>query len=335
MKWVTKLSIPVVIAAILATGCNNKESEKGRFDDLLAKPPYTSVTDSIREQPQNDQLYFRRGVMLNSNDLPEPALADFRKAWSLKKDEKYAFGLANLLLEKRADSAISFLESALKDLPESYLLKVVLARALNEQGKTDEALALCNNILAKDANSISVLKLKADILDRKGDSVNTIATLRQAYQLAPQDIELNYMLALKYAESKDGRVLALCDSLIKADSLGIHAEPYYYKGIYYSNIHNNEKALAFFDNAIKTDINFLDGYIEKASLLYEQKKYTDAMTVLNLCLTVSPKFADTYYWIGKCQEATGEKENARLNYQRAYSLNNNLVEAKDALERMK
>ncbi len=51
-------------------------------------------------------FYFRRAVLLNTNNLPEPALADFKKAWSLKKEEKYAFGLGNLLLDKKPDSAI-------------------------------------------------------------------------------------------------------------------------------------------------------------------------------------------------------------------------------------
>jgi TolA-binding protein len=65
------------------------------------------------------------------------------------------------------------------------------------------------------------------------------------------------------------------------------------------------------------------------------KKYSEALAVFNLCLTVSPKFADAYYWIGKCQEATGKKEDARINYERAYNLDPNLVEAKSAADKLK
>ena len=64
------------------------------------------------------------------------------------------------------------------------------------------------------------------------------------------------------------------------------------------------------------------------------KKYPEALKVFNLALTISPKFADTYYWIGKCQEAMGQKEEARLNYQRAYGLDNNFNEAKEAAEKI-
>ena len=41
-------------------------------------------------------------------------MADFKKAWTLKKDEKYALGISTLLLDKKPDSAIIFLNHALK-----------------------------------------------------------------------------------------------------------------------------------------------------------------------------------------------------------------------------
>ena len=327
--------IRISVIAILSLVCSCKSSDNSSaYDDMLSKKPFAPLTDSIKRQPSNDTLYFRRAVLLNTNNLPEPALVDFNKAWALKKDERYAFGIANLLLDKKPDSATVFLSTALKELPESFLLQLTLARALSEQEKLDEALAICEKMLVKDPGEATLLKMKADLLDRKGNKNDAIAVLNKAYTLNPADVELNYMLALKLAEAKNSRVLALSDSLIKADSLGIHAEPYYYKGIYYANIDDKQKALALFDNAIKIDINFLDGYIEKGSLLYDMKKYQDAIAVFNLCLTVSPKFADSYYWIAKCQEAMGLVEEAKANYQRAYNLDGKLVEAKAALEKL-
>jgi tetratricopeptide (TPR) repeat protein len=319
---------------ILLNSCTNKDAG-GAYDEILGQKPYAALTDSIRKEPSNDDLYFRRAVLLNTNDLSGPALEDFKKAWSLKKDEKYAFGLATLLLDKQADSAILFLGDALQYLPNSFLLQLTQARALTIANKTDEALKLCNELLQKNPEQVDVLKMKADILDKKGNKQETISTLAKAYDLTPFDVELNYMFALKLAEAGNSRVLVLCDSLINADSLGIHAEPYYYKGIYYSATNDKSKALQLFDQAITRDYYFLDGYIEKGGVLYEMKKYKEALDVFNLCLKVSPKFADAYYWIAKCQEAMGDKANAKLNYQRAFSLDDKLVEAKEAAEKIR
>lgn len=331
---VAKIAIPFIMLLIILISCGDKK-QTGEYDELYEGPLFKGVSDSIRQFPDNEELYFRRAVLLNSNNFPEPALADFKKAWSLKNEEKYALGVSRILLESKPKEAILFLEEALKKIPGSLLLQLSLARALSTENKIDEALVICDRILQQNPQQVDLLKMKADLLTKKGNDKEALAVLEKAYQLTPYEIELNYILALKYAESKNPRVVALCDSLIKVDSDGLHAEPYYYKGIYFANLKDYPRALSLFDESIKVDYTFFDSYIEKGGLLYEMKKYPDALKVFNLALTVSPDNADNYYWIGKCQEAMGQKEEARLNYQRAVGLDKDFKEAREALERMK
>ncbi|HEV8504278.1 MAG TPA: tetratricopeptide repeat protein, partial [Chitinophagaceae bacterium] len=113
------------------------------------------------------------------------------------------------------------------------------------------------------------------------------------------------------------------------------AEPWYFKGIYFSTINDKAKALECFNKAIQSDYSFLDAYMDKGQVLYDQKKYGEAINVFQLALKVSATYADAYYWLGKCQEALGNKEDAKLNYQRAYGLDKTLTEAKEATDRLK
>jgi tetratricopeptide (TPR) repeat protein len=146
MNKFAKIAVPIAILLIFISSCTDK-STNSPYGELLSQPPYASLTDSIKQQPDNDELYFRRAVLLNTNELPEPSLDDFKKAWSLKKDERYAFGISNLLLDRKPDSAILFLREALEELPASTLLQLTLARCYESQNKNEEALALCNSIL--------------------------------------------------------------------------------------------------------------------------------------------------------------------------------------------
>ena len=318
---------------ILISSCNDKGSDSP-FSDILEKEPYASLTDSIRQEPDNDGIYFRRAVLLNSNNLPEPALEDFKKAWSLKKDERYAYGFSNLLLDKKPDSAIQFLNDAIKELPNSFLLQLTLARSYDANGKTENALELVNKILQANPEQVDVMKMKAGLLGKKGNNAEAISILEKAYSLTPYDIELNYELAFKYAESKNPRVIKLCDSLIKVDTLNLHAEPYYYKGIYFSNMNDKAKALSLFDEALQHDYYYLNAYIEKATVLYDQRKFGDALKTVQLANTISATFPDAYFWMGKCNEAMGNLTEAKLNYQRAFSLDNTFTEAKEAADKL-
>jgi tetratricopeptide (TPR) repeat protein len=325
----------LLVAGLLFISSCDEKKDTAAFDDILNQPPYAMLTDSIKLQPNNDDLLFRRAVLLNTNNLPEPALLDFKNAWAIKKEERYALGISTLLLERKPDSAIIFLNQAVTEIPNSLLLQLSFARAYTAQNKTDDALKICDAILQKNPEQADVLKMKADLLSKKGNETEATATLEKAYQLAPFDVELNYMLALKYAETKNQKVISLCDSLIRSDSAEAHAEPYYYKGIYYSNTGDKAKAILLFDEAVKHDYTFIEGYIEKGSVLFDLKKYPEALKVFNLALTISPDFADNYYWIGKCQEAMGQKDEALLNYQRAYGLDKSFTQAKEAADKLK
>lgn len=319
---------------LICWSCNNKK-ENSPFAGLLSSPPYTGISDSIRKFPGDAGLYFRRAVMLNSNDQPLPALADFRQAWSIEKNEKYAIGISNLLLKEQPDSALQFIRQALQLLPESFLLRLSLARALDAQNKTDESLKICDDMLAIQADQVDILKLKASLLLKKNQPEESLHILEKAYQLTPFDLELNYMFALRLAEAKNPKVLAVCDSLVAKDPEGVLPEPYYYKGIYYSNIKNAAAAIEQFNLAIEHDYYYLDAYIEKGSVYYDQKKYTEALKVFQLANTISPAFADGWYWMAKAQEAMGQKDEALLNYQKAIALDKQLKEAQAGIDRLK
>ena len=218
MNKAVKIISRSVTAIILLHSCHTANNSSP-FDDILSQQPYTPLTDSIKKEPRRDDLLFRRAVLLNQNNLPEPALADFQQAWSIKKEEKYAFAISKLLLDKKPDSAVIFLNGALKEIPNSFLLQLTLAQGYDAQNKTDEALKICDDILVKNPEQVDVLKMKAGLLAKKGDQAEAIKILERAYTLTPFDIDLNYILADKYSAATDPKVIRLCDSLINQDSL--------------------------------------------------------------------------------------------------------------------
>ncbi|HEY2722978.1 MAG TPA: tetratricopeptide repeat protein [Chitinophagaceae bacterium] len=326
--FITSLFIVAVIM-----GCGNGE-DASPYGDLLSRPPYSRLTDSIHKIPSDPDLYYRRGMLLFKNNNNPPALVDFRKAWSINKKEIYAINIGNILLDEKPDSAILFLQDALKTLPSSIALHISLIQAYADLQKTDEALNICNAVLAQYPGQVGVLMIKSDLLDQKGDTTGALKSLEQAYVFAPANEELCYNLAFKYAQNKNARALNLCDSLLHNDTISKKAEPYYFKGVYYSNVNDKTKALDYFDKAIEFDYTFLDAHMDKGQILFDEKRYVDASKVFQLVMKISAAYADAYYWLGKCQEAQGQKDEAKLNYQRAYGLDKSLTEAKEAADRL-
>jgi tetratricopeptide (TPR) repeat protein len=303
-------------------------------DPLLRQQPFAALTDSIAQQPQTASLYERRATLLLQNEQDALAEKDFRKAYQLQPNEDNAIGTARFLIGRNNDSAILFLEDAVKKVPESLVLQISLARGYQQKQALDKALAICNNIIREYPNQLDALVLKSDVQKAQNKPAESLSTLEQAYQYAPFDPELVHNLAFGYAQAKNARALQLADSLIRADSAQRHAEPYYFKGVYYSNTGNRAAALQQFDEAIRRDYNFLDAHMDKGVLQYEGKQYAAAQNTFERVLTISPAYADAYFWLGKVAQAQQRTAKAREHYLRAFSLDKSLTEAREAADKL-
>lgn len=326
-----KLHLPLIIFIYTILSCNTTDTT----DPALQQEPYTSLTDSIQQQPNDAHLYYKRGALLLRNNQLNYAEKDLKKAWSLEPTETNALGVITVLQQKNTDSVIAFTQQAMQKLPQSIPLKLSLAKALQQKNNIPEALSATDAILQQYPNAIDALLLKAELLKAQQKNKEALQTLEAAYSYAPFDAELAHSLAFEWAQAKNPKVLALTDSLIKLDSAGRHAEPYYFKGIYNANIGNNNEALDNFNEALQRDYYFLDAYMDKGALLYNQQRYELALQTFRLATTVSPTFADAYYWQGKTNEALGKKEEALQDYDRAYALDNNLADAQKAAQSLR
>jgi len=245
--------------------------------------------------------------------------------------------------QQTQDSLQQLLQSfrdSLKKYPTDTLLKYNLVLTLQEAGRYREAVNVLDsmNITMGDSTQMKVylnyLYKRTELLLLAGDTANTIKTL-EFFVIPGELTEAGLQLANLYAETRDPRTIAICDSMNKNDESKKDPNPDYLKGVYYYNIGDHSKALELFNSCIKKDYTFLDAYMEKGSILYKQSKFKEAMDVFDIAIKVSNTFADAHLWKGKCQEALGQKEEAKISYQRAYAFDKTLTEAKEAADRIK
>jgi len=245
--------------------------------------------------------------------------------------------------QQTQDSLQQLLQSyrdSLKKYPTDTLLKYNLVLTLQEARRYKEAVNVLDsmNITMGDSAQTKVyfdyLFKRSELLVLGGDTANAIKTLE--FFIIPGELtEAGLQLANLYAETRNPKTIAFCDSMNKNDEGKRDPNPDYLKGVYYYNIDDYSKALEMFNSCIKKDYTFLDAYMEKGRILYKQSKFKEAMDVYDIAIKVSNSFADAHYWKGKCQEALGQKDEAKISYQRAYAFDKTLTEAKEAADRIK
>ena len=79
------------------------------------------------------------------------------------------------------------------------------------------------------------------------------------------------------------------------------------------------------------DYTYMFAYREKGVALYDMGRYEDALKVLSKAVTVENNFDEGYYWMGKCYQRLGRRDEAIQSYQTALMYDGDFTEAKDSL----
>ncbi len=317
---------------VAVTGCNG--FEKNDTSKLLNKSPYNTITDSINNLPENASLYLKRADLLSQNNIPELAYEDYKKAWSLSHDESTALSYtASLFMTGRETEAIKLLQECLKKFPSNREFPRRLSEAYLQSGKSAEALKQFDKLLEADSNNFEALYEKGILLAELHDTLKAIQSLEKAYTLQPLQL-VGISLANLYAETKNTKAVALCDELIARDTARELTDAVFIKGIYFANTYQGDQALEQFEECINRDWKFTEAYIEKGIILFKDNNFDEALQPFALAARVSNTYADAYYWMGRCYESIGKKQEARDSYLRALALDKNFKEAKESLKRL-
>ena len=69
---------------LVCTGCNFSEGDENGAARILREPPFKTFTDSIKDYPDNPDLYLKRAQLLIQKKYTALAVNDYRKAWELR-----------------------------------------------------------------------------------------------------------------------------------------------------------------------------------------------------------------------------------------------------------
>lgn len=231
------------------------------------------------------------------------------------------------------DTTIEALQENLWQQPAADSIRERLVFLLIENQQSDAAILHADTLLMHRPGNPAYLFMKADALERKGDTSNAILYFQEAITAAGVFADASLRLANLYAENGNAKTLTICDDLLQQDGAQrMRSQILFVKGIYFVQTKQTAKALALFDQLIREDHVFMDAYIEKGLIFYDQGKYEEAYKVFTLSTEVSNAFAEGYFWMAKCEMKTGRKKEAIANFKRSLALDPSIEEARTALQ---
>ena len=223
------------------------------------------------------------------------------------------------------------LENAIKKYPDSLMLVQNLIELYRDEGSYDSALALTDRQIKIDSNNAYLWNMKATLHFENEDTTAAIRSLEHAIEIYPLP---EYLIALGtvYAEIKNPKSLAIANELLINNKEKSGKDAMFIKGLYYSYSNEKKKAINYFDSSLSMDFTYMLSYREKAIALYDMGNFEDAVKVLKRAVTIQNNFDEGYYWLGRCYEKLGKKEDAVESFETALLYDKDFVEAREALD---
>jgi tetratricopeptide (TPR) repeat protein len=198
-----------------------------------------------------------------------------------------------------------------------------------------EAVMAIDKALLTDSNNQGLWLKRAQIAEQINDTTGAIGYYIEANRIYPTP-EAMLSLANLLAESKDDRVLNVATNTLKLfPAKSIEPHIHFIRGVYYSRMNKIGEAVAAFDSCLRKDYSYYEAYMEKGFILYDHKDFVKAGAIFATIIPLNPQYADAYYWVAKCNEAMGKKEDAILHYEQALRFDTSMHEAVTALNRLK
>ena len=231
------------------------------------------------------------------------------------------------------ENAKETLKNAIRQYPDSLSLVQNLIELYRNEGSYDSALFLTDNQIKKDSGNAYLWNMKATLHFENEDTVDAIKSMEHAINIYPLP---EYIVALGtiYAEVKNPKSLMIADDLLKTNRVKSGKDAMFIKGLYYSYNNDKRKAINYFDSSLQMDFTYMFSYREKAIALYDLGKYQEALVVLKRAVTIQNDFDEGYYWLGKCYEKLGRKDDAVQSYQTALLYDKDYIEAREALDKI-
>jgi tetratricopeptide (TPR) repeat protein len=174
--------------------------QNGKYDEAIQ---YFQKSLSLR--PNSDLALNAMGLAFFMKGEFQQAVSYFEKSLQVNPDLTEARNYLGSVYQEMGimDKAEQEFRKAIAD--ETYKSRDLpyynLARLYFAQGKDKEALELVEKSIALNNRMIMSLNLRGVILERMGQLEGAISSYSEALQIAPEDINLNYNLAVAFFKS--------------------------------------------------------------------------------------------------------------------------------------
>ncbi|MGK0389507.1 MAG: tetratricopeptide (TPR) repeat protein [Maribacter sp.] len=322
------------ILPLLAISCFKGTSDEEPLIEY-DNPAIYKVSEQIKYNPDDAELYLTRASLFNESGLNEEAIADMQKAMSFDSASiVYRHILSDFYFDSDKDNeALSLLEETTNLFPanEHTLLKLAEFQYILEMHTP--ALQTINKLIAVNPENMESFYMKGKIYNQKGDKAAAIKNYKKVLAVNDKHFDCLLELGTIYSLDKKKEALKYLDKALELSPS--NPDIVFELGDYYRFQGQDDEALKHYKQVVLLDQQYTDAHLNSGIIYMDQKSYDKAFDLFNIAVETDPSYPSAYYYRGAAAAYLNDINNARRDFEQALDLAPSYEEAKEALEGLK
>ncbi len=319
--------------------CKNKGSEETATlpqDTTEAGKAISTITEKIKAEPENGDLWYQRAKIYFDNRKPEESLADIRQALALDSTKaEYYLLVADLnfmanktLLSKEA------LEKCLSLDPENKDANMKLAEIYFYVKQYEKSIGYLDAVLKKEVHNAKAYFMKGMNFKEMGDTTKAVSSFQTCVEQDQNYYAAYIQLGIIMQVKNNPLAVQYYDAAIRINPKS--EEAFYGRGLYFQDHNELDKAIQDYTTLSQINPRNKQAYFNLGYIHYTYLKvYDQGVKHYNQAISCDPGYAEAYFNRGLCYEAMGDVAAAKSDYEKAMQLRPGYELAAKGLARVK
>ena len=325
------------VLAMLLSACQDLKKEPVTFNDyggLTGIPAIDAITNDIKNDPDNIQLYVERCQAYTNDNFHKEAVRDAEIILSKDSSNWRSYRLlAGCYLDNNESRrALKTLDKGTERFPDNAYLLLVQAEMNHILQQYDQALIATEKIIKFDPFNVEAYFMQGIIFKDMKDTARAVNALQYAVEQNADHIDSYIELAHIFYQLGKPIAVDYFHNALRIDSTNYTA----LKGLalFHHQIGQLTSAKDIYKKLIYHHPQEADGSYNFGLLFMEEENWSEALRYFDIATKYSPLFAEAYYFKGYALEELGQIEQAKIAYTNAMNNNDRDNKAAKALERL-
>jgi len=318
-----------LLFCVLNCSSNEKNNPLNDFPD--EEPALIQLSQAIEDTPEDASLYAERGYLYYEREGYDEAISDLNQALKIDSTNlEYLHLLADVYLDYyKSRLALETMEKAVTLHPESTLSKLKLSEFQLILKKHDGALQTLNNLLATDPVNAEAFFMIGQVYKDQEKYKSAIPYFQEAVENDPDLIDGWINLGQLYHALGNEKALQYFNTAIRIAPDNIQA--YHSKANFLSDKERLPEALQVYNTINRIDPQYEEAFFNAGLLYLDLDSLEQAFDRFTITTSIDPVHVKAYYYRGVSAELNGQLDVAKENYEQALKLNPDYGKAQEAL----